>query len=164
MINFYAAVLKDEKRKSFVEKKQAFRAKVNAHAGVNKTVSRILKGTVSATIPKVLGPDGRVMPPAAAVDAVQDAWMKYYAKPSVDPEAAIFEALEYQPWQCGLSPITPQDILGILREQGQGTAPVPDSWRADELAQLPMTALQQLSLIYGIMEDRGQAPSTVVAG
>ena len=164
MIKFYTAVLKEEKRKSYVEKRQMFRAKVNAHAGVNKMVSRILKGTIVPVAPKVLAPDGSVLPPAIAVDEVQKAWMEYYAKPSLDPEAAIFEALECDPLQHPLPPITPQDILGILRKKGHQTAPEPDSWRAEELAQLPMVALQQLALVFGIMEERGQAPSSMVAG
>ena len=54
--------------------------------------------------------------------------------------------------------------LGILRKKGHQTAPGPDSWRADELAQLPMAALNQLALIFEIMEERGQAPSPMVAG
>ena len=144
MIKFYSAVLKEEKQKSYVEKRQTFRSKVNAHAGVNRMVSRILKGSGAPVAPKVLASDGSVLPPAAAVDEVQRAWMEYYAKPSLDPEAAIFEELERDPWQQSLPPITAQDILGILRKKGHQTAP--------------------LALIFGIMEERGQAPSSMVAG
>ena len=127
-------------------------------------VSRILKGSGAPVTPKVLGPDGSVLPPSAAVDEVQRAWMEYYAKPTLDPEAAIFEELERHPWQQPLPHITAQEILGILRKKGHQTAPGPDSWRADELSQLPMAALEQLALIFEIMEERGQAPSSMVAG
>ena len=136
-----------------------FRACLAEHSGINRVTSRMLRPH-ELNHPTLLIGGEVISRPVQVVKHVQNAWEEILGRePPPLGELWLRTQRPTGPVHaCELPDITAEMVKQTLGRKAKKTAAGQDSWHMDELACLPLPALQGLADLYNAMEKQKKVP------
>ena len=143
-----------------------FKQKLATNSGVNKTVSRLLKGD-EIKYPVIASDAGSEADPKKVTELVHNGWSAYFGKEPDEPslqwaESTLKNVKKQTPDQLPL--LCPRDLYKAIHQKNATTSPGPDSWHMRELQDLPLEATTGLTEILAEAEHQGRLPRDMVEG